>query len=196
MATQNEEVDHDFMRDLIDELGEGWGYSTDPVKFRGARVFGPGKELLTLLFGWGPGGKLYIRGDFHLPEDYPMSGPTTYEINVSPSRGAKSVASDIRRRLLPQYVKQISIVARRTEQWEAENKAREAIAYRVASLTHTSYEPAASPTGRSTVRVYRDGNPVGVVAKFDIYSGTQANIELSNVPLNMIEAIAALIGTL
>lgn len=97
------------------ELGSGW--SVDTPNEWNVRLIGPNREHLPMHVPWNSKGQVRISGS------YPIGITTLYGVSlpgigVSASRGAKAIAKEITRRLLPEYAPVLVEILRRHHERE------------------------------------------------------------------------------
>ena len=103
---------------IVFYMADGWRVDRRPIpldrQHQGVRIVGEGGKALRFYQNYQTKGKIAVRGicpDFGLTYNEKRSACLPHgsdSINVSPTRNPKHIASDIERRLLPDYEKLLS----------------------------------------------------------------------------------------
>lgn len=179
---------HTLLADVATHLGDGWSADTEKDWLHGpdgARLY-----VREETYGSSKGKWSISGGEQHLPGyEYSNHGHLTsrVSINVSPSRGAKVVAGEITRRLLPEYLDALHRVREAIARTQSAEAARKAVVAQL--LTH----PVTKEWGEDKVRCDVPGAYGYLTVN---YNGDGIDFDLKHVPLDVAFQVVALLDTI
>jgi hypothetical protein len=184
-------------REAAAELGDAWSVNSDMDTF-GVHLHGPDGQRLHFRESRDKRGAVTISPTYPHPTAYYFQGEQHKAINVRADRGARVIAGEIRRRLMPEYVATLAEVRKADERHSAAYAAREKYVAEVYQIIGKDrpvlkdwQQSRAEQDTHSHVDLYGTGGGSGHVdVSFD---ATTASLEIRYIPAEKVLAILRLL---